>query len=312
MDTNRQTELDPRQEGFYQHAADKMHFARTPMDYRIAASAFQNISGYRDADEMAAKCLEKAAAAEKDAVYEEGCALAQSADPEQLEKAITQLQTIPGWRDADRILQDCKNRLEAIREEQQMKARQQAAAEKKKRKTRGIVIAAAIVIVIAVIAIVDTIGHKNAYEEAMELLEEDKVAEAAVILRDHVAYKPAEEQWQEIEGDLLDQFCGSEWVSNQFRSELKGKRDLKIRHHLIMDKDGDMRQETNGTDNGSPYHLDVDYSDSSVTIQVMDGALYLCGEMDEFRIHMDGAEVEYLTGVYQGFEDHDLTYKKAK
>lgn len=58
-----------RLKGIYHKAYDAMQYADTEEVFKSAAKLFQGISGYRDADEMAERCLENAETIRKDNIY---------------------------------------------------------------------------------------------------------------------------------------------------------------------------------------------------------------------------------------------------
>ena len=64
------------------------------------AEQFKKLSGYKDADQMAAACLQKAEISRKDAIYNHAVKLMASGGMENWRKAKELLHQIPGWRDS--------------------------------------------------------------------------------------------------------------------------------------------------------------------------------------------------------------------
>ncbi len=78
----------------------------TVVSLREAAEMFQSISGYKDADGRAVHCFEQAEIVRKDSIYNAAEAQAKANlknhVTDGLEEAAQMLETIPGWRDADK------------------------------------------------------------------------------------------------------------------------------------------------------------------------------------------------------------------
>ena len=110
---NENTRLD----GIYNTATKQMKAAKTSENYLFAAAQFDSISVYRDAADLAKKCREEAAVAkERSEISRKDTLLAESkklmnGSIQDLKNAITKLQSISGWKDADSCAETCRTRL---------------------------------------------------------------------------------------------------------------------------------------------------------------------------------------------------------
>ncbi len=95
----------------YDRAFAAMKCADTEEDYRAAAEEFKKISGIKDADKLAAQCLEKA----NERVYECSIAYIKENSPQGYEKAISKLKSISGYKDSDEQITALLKKLEELR-----------------------------------------------------------------------------------------------------------------------------------------------------------------------------------------------------
>ena len=109
--------------GIYTRALAKMNTADAEEDYKSAAEQFFTIRGFKDADTLADKCMEKAEFARNNRIYssairemEFGINDCYNEDSmiECYNNAIAQFQAIRGWKDADERISICRNRIEEI------------------------------------------------------------------------------------------------------------------------------------------------------------------------------------------------------
>ena len=145
----------------YNKASDAMSNAYTEEDFITAANAFQMIIGYKDADVLYKKCLERADECRKDAIYDDAISQMNSESLESVESAIIEFQSVSGWKDADAMIQTCHKRIERIKAkekteiiERERRAEQEriaaAVAAKKRKKTISI---ASIILGVCIVAI---------------------------------------------------------------------------------------------------------------------------------------------------------------
>ena len=166
----------------YNGAVNAMNTATTEIAYKEAANTFQSISGFRDADELAETCLDKAEICRKDAIYLSAKAKMYGSKIAPYEEAIKMFQTISGWKDADEQICFCQkqieklkakaeaDRLEAERKAEERRIAAEKAAEKIK-KAFAIGTPVVCVCIAFFIILTTVIIPKLKYNKAMSLLD---------------------------------------------------------------------------------------------------------------------------------------------
>ena len=131
----------------YTNAINAMNSAETEDYFKAAARAFQSISDFKDSKEKAKECLEKAEAARKDAIFADGREKMYVESISSYEGAIKLFESVSGWRDADKQIAVCKQKIEQLKikeEEDRLEAERKAEKrriEKEKTKKKYIRIA---------------------------------------------------------------------------------------------------------------------------------------------------------------------------
>ena len=113
----------------YEKAVETLSFARTEDDFKKIAAVFEMISGFRDADDIAAHCLDRAEACRKDVIYGFARSKMNGNTVSWYEEAIKAFSTIPGWKDTDEQISVCQRRIEEIKakkEADRLKSERQA------------------------------------------------------------------------------------------------------------------------------------------------------------------------------------------
>lgn len=105
--------------GLYNAAVQMMESADSEGLYKAAASKFRDISGFKDADELAQECLDKAEACRKDEIYNNGCCCLKEDNIGAMNAAIQYFKSISGWKDADEKVYACQKKKEQIKEKQE-------------------------------------------------------------------------------------------------------------------------------------------------------------------------------------------------
>lgn len=194
-----------RKTKIYNEATANMNSATTEESFKAAAKKFESIHGFMDADEKRRQCLEKAEESRKDAIYHAAIKDMERDARLKYGDAISKLESIRGWRDADKKIQECSDRLAEIerkREEQRIadekadKERRiavQKAAEKKKR-ILSIAIPAVIAVVAFVLVLIKVIIPNSKYNAAVELMESGEIIEAYESLMAMDGYKDSAEK----------------------------------------------------------------------------------------------------------------------
>ncbi len=93
-----------RVESIYEKAQEKMQKGGTEAIYKDAAKLFESIGHYKDSEELAKNCYEYAEYARKDALLKYAKSYIERSN---YETAMNFLKQIPGWRDADKLTEDC-------------------------------------------------------------------------------------------------------------------------------------------------------------------------------------------------------------
>ncbi len=88
---------------------------------KLAAEKFEEISGFKDADEKAEECLERAEIARKDEIYSKAQKIESSKTALPVQKkislakqALSLYESIPGWRNADKRADICRKWIEEL------------------------------------------------------------------------------------------------------------------------------------------------------------------------------------------------------
>ena len=114
-----------RLDAIYMNAVSMMKTASTISHYEKAISAFEGIRGWKDADKLIAECENaieelkiKAESNRKDKILNEAKAKIDGAPGIiTLGEIIENLQTISGWKNADELIVNCENTIEALKVE---------------------------------------------------------------------------------------------------------------------------------------------------------------------------------------------------
>ena len=166
-----------RKSAIYNNACGIMKSAAAQKAFLKGAELFKSISGFRDADALAAQCLEKAEGCRKDALYTYAKSRMTGWNTASCEEAIAIFKTIPGWRDADSQMYACQKRIEEIK----------AKNEKNKKQLKRVVSIALPIICVCiafVIVLCTVIIPQQKYNKAMNLLESGDYDSAYALLEE--------------------------------------------------------------------------------------------------------------------------------
>lgn len=149
-----------RQESNYGEAIDLMKTkALDPDAFLKAATLFRSISGYKDSDILAKECEEKAKSVGQEKIYREAYDAMQQEKiflvdrMRDLETAILKFETIPGYKDADERLLQCKKQYEEFQKEFDEKCREIEKAEKKQKRRKTFLIILLVLVVLLLVGI---------------------------------------------------------------------------------------------------------------------------------------------------------------
>ena len=198
-----------RQEDLYTKAKNEMLKARSESAYKQAAWRFEQIKGYKDSDNLAKECYEKAEIARKDAVLSVAKSKMVGAKIFDYQEAKKLLLTISGWKNADELVSACNKKIAEIqekeeaarqeekrREELYRQKREKAAARNKK---IAIIFAASLVAVIAIVVLlIKVVIPAVKYNNAITLMESGKYDEAYSAFEELGDYKDSAYQLGKI------------------------------------------------------------------------------------------------------------------
>lgn len=153
-----------RKSAIYNNACGIMKSAAAQKAFLKGAELFKSISGFRDADALAAQCLEKAEGCRKDALYAYAKSRMTGWNTASCEEAIAIFKTIPGWRDADSQIYACQKRIEEIKAKNEKN-------EKQLKRVVAITVPIICVCIAFVIVLTTVIIPQLKYNKAMNLLE---------------------------------------------------------------------------------------------------------------------------------------------
>ena len=167
--------------GIYNGAVNAMNSANSEGEYKAAAKIFKSIPGFKDADNLVEKCLDKAEVCRKDALYNSACSNMTGNIIRNYESAIRMLESISGWKDADEQIYACQKKVEELKakeEAERLEAERKAeehriAVEKAKKKAKKVFIAIASVACVCAVFLIllkTVIIPKQKYNQAMELI----------------------------------------------------------------------------------------------------------------------------------------------
>ena len=124
------------------------------------AEAFEMLGDYKNSQQLALECRERAEKIKKDEIYKNGIEKMQDDDISSYEDAILFFMQIPDWKDSSNRISECNKAIEKIKinnEKKQLEEKQKQIATKKKRNRIAIItapiVAGIIVFVIVIISI---------------------------------------------------------------------------------------------------------------------------------------------------------------
>ena len=163
----------------YTDALQQMKSASSEDSYKAAAKRFSSVSGYEDAEEKAAECLKRAEIARKDAIYNSAKSALTSHDEDNIQKAITSINSILDWKDSQGVQEDLKKHLKNVAKEN-----------KASKLKRNIIIAVVTIAVVALISIWAS-NTTKANAERAEIIEQNLIGEVL----SNTEYKNSIDSW---------------------------------------------------------------------------------------------------------------------
>ena len=111
-------------EEVYNNAMKLYQEAKDSVGYSVAGYGFEECLGYKDSEAIQKECFRKSeilSNLSKDRRYDDAINLMDSTDIPTIEEAIEKFESIPGWKDADKKVIECKKILEEIKAEEKRK-----------------------------------------------------------------------------------------------------------------------------------------------------------------------------------------------
>ena len=155
----------------YNSAVQAMNNAQSEAEYLTVAERLKKFGDYADAAQLVEQCREKAEIARKDAVYHTAIAHLGEKDSTSVRQAIDLFTSISDWKDADKQIEICREKLQKIKEEQRRLAEEKMKAEARQaalqaRRKKMLIIGISIFAVFVLLwtfALRPWISYKNGY-----------------------------------------------------------------------------------------------------------------------------------------------------
>lgn len=180
-----------RLNSIYNNAVSSMETANTESSYKEVAAALKSIHGFKDADSLVEKCLERAEICRKDSIYASARTKMAGNTVIGYEEAIRTFSTISGWKDADeqsyvcqRKIKEIKAQEEADRLERERQAEQTRIAAKKRKWIIAITAPIVVACIAFVIVLITVIIPKQKLNKAMSLLDSGDYEAAYALLEE--------------------------------------------------------------------------------------------------------------------------------
>lgn len=205
----------------YNETVEDMNSSDSEDELKSIAEEFKKISGFKDADELYQKCLDKAEDCRKDSIYNSakektGIAEQETGTPylsarskeiynkiSLYEEAINIFEKIPGWRDTEEQINICRRKIEDLRtedkeiqSEMERKAEEIRIAEKKNKKIIKITASLACACIVILVIMVMVVIPNYRYHEATELLNTGKYNEAVAAFERLGDFKDSKDKYQ--------------------------------------------------------------------------------------------------------------------
>ncbi len=212
----------------YNRAKDMIQAASSEEEYEEAAEEFERILDFKDSKALAGQCHKQAGEYHNNKLYGYATMLMNKNTISGYEEALKIFRGISGWKDADSRFDTCKKKIEEINAEEEAERLEQErkeevdriAKEKAKAKTIKILkIAIPVVCVcIAVVVVLTTVIIPNSkYNNAINLIEEEKYVEAYETLREIEGYKDSVDKMQKIREEYIEERFGSTEVGDTIK-----------------------------------------------------------------------------------------------
>ncbi len=120
----------------YQKALARLERVQSENGLIATAEMFENLNGVLNSEFLAKECRNRSALLKKERLYTTALAEIESREPEKTRYAITLLESIGGYKDADSILAECRRNLPDLEREYKQRQEEQAALRLKEAQER--------------------------------------------------------------------------------------------------------------------------------------------------------------------------------
>lgn len=196
----------------YDKAVRLMHCAQSEAEYKEAAEVFGEILQFSDSAQKNEECLRLAEEARKDAILNSAREKSKSDIIADIERAISLLPDIQGYKDADSLIVFCKNRIdEIVKQEEARDAAKEKVRQAEEKKAKRILIAVCIalfacLIIVATVTINNTVLKPvKTYNSALLLMEDGKYEDAIAVFETLEGYKDSALKINEAKRILRDE-----------------------------------------------------------------------------------------------------------
>ena len=183
-----------RKQEIYEKNKRILESSKVESELLRASTELLSIKGYKDAEALYERCIERAEECRNDKIYFKAISMvAGGAELTTYQEAIDALKLIPNWKDSSTKIAEFEQRIEKTVEERKARAEaeKKAALEKKRRnKIAALCILTSTIVILVGLAIwFKVYKPQNDYNSAMVLYENGKYKESIDILRRLGAYK---------------------------------------------------------------------------------------------------------------------------
>ena len=207
----------------YTEAVVAMEGANTEREFKNAASKFTQLHSYKDCEEKAQICLEKAEIARKDEIYNFAVSIMENTTISSLKNAVEQFKTIEDWKDSANKIYDCERiiydleqkaeaeRIEAERLAEEKRLEEERLAEERRieeeririekekrarhnKKIATIILSSVAVVAIFLVALFKLIIPESNYGKATDFMKNGNYLEASEIFKKLGDYKDSKDK----------------------------------------------------------------------------------------------------------------------
>ena len=173
----------------YKRATAAMTARQTEDNFRRAAELFNSISGYQDSAELAKKCLDNAEAIRKDAILAKAADFIKQNTIFSYEQAIHLLTPIADWKWAGKMIQQCYDNIQSLKDAEEEKRLAAKKRELRKKRNRLITLISVCVIIVLGLLWFCVISPEIKYSKAISLMENGNYWEAIVAFQELGDYR---------------------------------------------------------------------------------------------------------------------------